>query len=136
MISKVPLNLYDFYALLLGGCEEVFVGLLVGDQHIDVFECADLYEGQVIDFRMVKDHDFFVGAFQQGQLYGLVVEVRGHDAAGVDGADAQEGDVDAEVFDHAAGQVTKKSVRGTAVETGHGDELQFIIDSENIVNRQ
>ena len=63
MISKVPLNLHDFYALLLCGGEEVFVGLLIGDQHIDVFEGADLYEGQVIDFRMVKDYDFFVGAF-------------------------------------------------------------------------
>ena len=85
---------------------------------------------------MVKDHDFLVGALQQGELYGLVVEVRGHDAAGVDGGNAQEGDVDAEVFNHAAGQVTKKSMRGTAVEAGHGDELQFVIGRENIVNRQ
>ena len=136
MISKVPLNLYDFYALLLGGGEEVFIGLLVGDQHIDVFEGADLHEGQVVDFRMVKDHDFLVGPFQQCQFHGLVVEVRGHDAAGVDGGDAQKGDVDAEVFDHAAGQVTEESVGGTAVEAGHGDELQLVIGRENIVNRQ
>lgn len=85
---------------------------------------------------MVEDHDFLVGPFQQCQLHGLVVEVRGHDAAGVDGRDAQKGDVDTEVFDHAAGQVTEESVGGAAVEAGHGDELQFVIGRENIVNRQ
>ena len=94
---------------------------------IDILEVADLEERRAADLRVVDGQHLLARAFEERLLERLLVKHRTHDAVlRTDGRDAEERDVDAELADHADGEVAEKTFRRRLVDARNRDELDVL----------
>ena len=90
--------------------EERAVGSMIRHDGIDILEVADLEERRAANLRVVDGQHLLARALEERLLERLLVKHRAHDAVlRADGRDAEERDVDAELANHADGEIAEKA---------------------------